>query len=602
MTAASLAGARPRGGWLARAESAERWALPLILLIAGLNFFWQLGSSSYFVDEAFSVLHALPSLHLLVHLVNTTETTPYTYFLFLHQWLYWTGSQAEWVTRFPSAVAGVVLVGAVYWMARAFVRPRVALAAAGLAALSPLIQSYAQETRVYVFLLLVATISVGATVRAAQRPERRGLMLGVGAATMFLAIWLHYISVSVLLPMGIWVATRTELSRRQRGAYLAVCALGVATVMPLLLEQYSTFPNGGAIAGQINWNNVISVAGTPFGTRMGTPVDVRSVTAALLVVFAVGTVLVGSWRARGGARARGGTRAAADGARAAGSGPRAGGRATAWGGMRIAPPAGAPLRARAGGSLAVREPGLLVALGVVGVLGPFLLDLAGKHILITRYTVITAPFLVTVIAAALVELPRVAAAALAAGVLAVSAAGLADNHSPSGFYPPARQAIAYIAPRDRLGQFMLSPGFPLTDTPIFYYDIRLLRPKLHFFGLGDPRVPQVFALYRRIWIIDNPSADTRAAALAAVAPLLRRYHFQAEGVRTFTTSLTLGVMLAVHGGQPVVVAERPPVVVAERPPVVVAERPPVASGLPPQRDERVLSRVDAVDDLPHHLT
>jgi hypothetical protein len=42
--------------------------------VAGLNFFWQLGSSSYFTDEAFSVLHSLPSLDRLIHLVNTTET------------------------------------------------------------------------------------------------------------------------------------------------------------------------------------------------------------------------------------------------------------------------------------------------------------------------------------------------------------------------------------------------------------------------------------------------------------------------------------------------------------------------------------------------
>ncbi len=490
--ATNLAAANLDGGafQLSRARIA-RWALPAILLVAGLNFFWQLGSSSYFTDEAFSVLHALPSLHRLVHLVNTTETTPYTYFLFLHEWLRRTGSQAAWVTRFPSAVAGVVLVACVYWMANAFAQRQVALGAAGLAALSPLIQSYAQETRVYVFLLLAATISVGATVRAVRVTERRLLLLSVGALFMFLSIWLHYIAVSVMLPLAAWVGTRPELTRRQRVGFIAVCVAGVASVLPLLLEQYSRFPNGGAIAGAINWNNVVSVLGTPFGTRVGTPFNIRSVAGAVIVLVAVVVLLVSR-------------------------------------------------------SQRVSARGLLVALGVVGILGALGLDLAGKHILITRYTVITAPFLVTVIAAACASLRRSAAAALAAGAVAVAAAGLAENHSPSGFYAPTRQAVGYIATREQPAEFMLSPGFPLTDIPIFYYDLRLLRPKLTFFGMTDPRVVKVFALYRRIWIIDNPSSATPAAALAAAEPLLRRFRYSAEDLRTFTTSLTLGVMLAVR--------------------------------------------------------
>lgn len=500
--ASSLAVPRaPEGAFAPLLARAESVALPGILLVAGLNFFWQLGASSYFVDEAFSVMHSLPSLHRLIHLVNTTETTPYTYFLFLHEWLRRTGSQAEWVTRFPSAVAGVLLVAAVYWMAQAFVRRRVALGAAGLAALSPLIQSYAQETRVYIFLLLAVTISVGATVRAVKTTDRRVLLLTIGALSMFLSIWLHYIAVSVLLPLTLWVATRSELSRRQRAGFIAAGIAGFVTVLPLLLEQYSIYPNGGAIAGAINWNNVVSVLGTPFGTRLGTPVNVRSVLAAAVVASAVVAVLLSRRRA-------------------------------------------------------VSAPRLLVALGTVGILGTIALDLAGKHILITRYTVITAPFLVTGIAAACQELPRRGAACLAAAALAVAVAGLVDNHSPGGFYPPARQALAYIAPREQPGEFMLSPGFPLTDTPILYYDIRLLRPKLVFFGLADPRVPSVFALYSRVWIVDNPASTTRAAALAAAEPLLRRYRFSATEVHTFSTSLTLGVMLAVRDNA--IAAVRPP--------------------------------------------
>jgi len=235
----------------------------------------------------------------------------------------------------------------------------------------------------------------------------------------------------------------------------------------------------------------VSVVGTPFGTRVGTPVNVRSIAGAAIVVCAVLALVL------------------------------------------------APRRKQ------VAERGLLLAVGVVGVIGAFGLDLAGKHILITRYTVVTAPFLITAIAAACALLPRSGARVLAVAAVAVSAVGLIDNHSPSGFYPPARQVVAYIASRERPGDFMLSPGFPLTDTPIFYYDTRRLRPKLRFIGIRDPGVPGAFRRRERIWIVDNPASATRTAALGLVEPLLHKHRYRVASVHLYTTSLTLAVLLAV---------------------------------------------------------
>lgn len=467
----------------------DRWALPGILVVAGLNFFLQLGSSSYFTDEAFSVIHSLPGFHAMFHVIGRTETSPWTYFLFLHAWLDVTGSQAEWVTRLPSAIAGVVLVGATYWMARAFVGRRPALATAALAALSPLIGSYAQETRVYVFLMLALVVSVGATVRAVQRPDNRLLVLG--ALTAFIALWLHYTALSVVLPLVVWVATRSSLSSKQRAGFIAVCVAGVGTVLPLMLEQYHYNPNGGFITGAINWQNVVSVVGTPFGTRRGTPVDARTVAAALVMVCAALAVI-----------------------------------------LRPHHPA-------------VRERGLLVVLGAFGVLALIGIDLTGKHILITRYTTITAPFMLTVLVAACMQLPRPAAAALAVPAVAISLWGTLHNHRPAGFYAPARQVIDYIAPREHPGDFMLTPGFPIADVPIFYYVTRRTHPKLHFLALQNPAVPDVFASHRRVWVVDWPHGNTDAAAVSMVAPMLRRYRFRAVGVRVYSTSMPLGVVLAV---------------------------------------------------------
>ena len=487
----------PRG-WSDARSVAERFALPAILVVAAVNFFWQLGSSSYFIDEAFSVMHSLPALHALFGLIAHTETTPYTYFLFLHEWISRTGSQAEWVTRLPSAVVGVGFVGAVYWMARVFVQRRVALGVAALCAISPLIQGYAQEARTYIFLLVAVVIAVGATGRGVQRTEHQTAFLTLGALSAFLSMWIHYIAVGMILPLAVWVATRSSLSWRQRGAFIAVSVAAVGSVLPLLLEQYSLFPTGGAIFGQINLRNTISVIGTPFGARVGTPIDARTVAGALLVLFSLAVLL--RFRRR-----------------------------------------------------PMRERGLLLALGVVGILGLFVVNLfPDKHILITRYTVETGPFLVTAIAAACAQLPRPAAATLAAGTVAVSSAGLVVNHSRSGFWPPVKQAIEYVAPRERPGDFLLSPGFPLTDVPIFYYVTHtpLIRPKIYVFGLAPlslrtPGVRDAFRRYKRIWIIDHPRSATPAAAVRAVQPLLHRYHRLAVDVRAYSTSINLGVMLAV---------------------------------------------------------
>jgi uncharacterized membrane protein len=379
-------------------------------------------------------------------------------------------------------------------MAGAFVSRRSALAAAALAALSPLITSYAQEARVYVFVMLALVISVGATVRATRRAEAQNRLLILGALGAFVAIWLHYTALSVVLPLTVWVATRPKLSVRQRAAFVAVSVIALATVMPLLVVQYHYTPNGGAINGPVNWNNLLAVIGTPFATRrdavVGPPVDWRTIVGALVVLGAVLTLL---------------------------------------------------LRPRK----RVSERKLLVALGAVGVLALIAVDLTGKHILITRYTTITAPFLITAIVAACAQLPRSVASVLAVGAAAVAVAGIVEDHRSSGFYPPVKNAIAYVAAREQPGDFMISPGIPLVDVPLFYYDTRLMDPKLHYFGLTYGYLPQAFSFYKRIWIVDWPQAANNRSALAAIRPILQWFNFRAASVRVYSSSIPLGVVLAV---------------------------------------------------------
>jgi hypothetical protein len=132
---------------------------------------------------------------------------------------------------------------------------------------------------------------------------------------------------------------------------------------------------------------------------------------------------------------------------------------------------------------------------------------------------------------------------MAAAVLAL-AIGLIDNHRTAGFYPPAREVVDYIAPRERAGDFMLTPGVPITDGALFYYVTRRTHPKLEFLGLKDRAQAFVFHHHNRIWLVDQPRVETDEAALKRVEPLLRKYHFRAASAEIFDGWLPLGVVLA----------------------------------------------------------
>jgi hypothetical protein len=259
-----------------------RWALGGILIVAGVHFLFGIGDSSYFVDEVSSIEHALPAFADIRHLVRETETTPYGYFFLLHGWLYHGGSVDEGAARALSAVAGIGLVGATYWAARAFVERRAALAAAALCAVSPLVLEYAQQARTYVFVMLAATLAVGATAR------RR---LVAGAIAVFAALWLHYTALLVVVPLAVWVALERELPARARALYVAACAVSVATVLPLMVHQYRVIPNGGDLAeADLTLDHAVRVVATPFDGRGGA--NALRALGALLVLVAV----VCAWR------------------------------------------------------------------------------------------------------------------------------------------------------------------------------------------------------------------------------------------------------------------------------------------------------------------
>lgn len=468
--------------------------MPAILALAAVNFFWQLGSSSYYVDETLSIEHSLPSLGNILTIVRMTETTPWTFFVLMHEWLYRTGSQAEWVTRLPSAVAGVALVAAVYWMAGAFLDRRPALLAAALCALSPLVLEYAQQVRVYVFVMLAVTIAVGATVRAAAASEHRTRLLLVGALTAILSLWLHYTAALVIVPLCVWLATRRELSWRSRAAFIGACLVAELAVLPLFIDQNRYYPNGGLVeVANLTWTNLVRIAETPFDSRVPGGVDIVRLIGVAIAVGSVIVLLLDRRRS-------------------------------------------------------VRSGRLLAALGLFAPLALVIIGIAGKDVVITRYTAVAAPFLLTAVAAAVAMLPRMPAIVLAAAVLVVAGVGLADSHRHAGFYAPAREVTGYIGTYRHLGDIVITTGLPGFDVPLDYYGERLLHPIPEYIAAtAAAQLHAAFAQHRRVWIVReifDPKVPD-ATLLRSATAILRASDYRAIRVRTFTTTSSLAVFLAV---------------------------------------------------------
>lgn len=478
------------GGHLLKLDSPL--LLGAVIALGAANFLWQLGASSYFVDEVLSIQHAVPALGTVNHLVATTETTPWPYFWALHVWLHLTGSQAEWVVRLPHALAGVALIAAVYWMSRAFLDRHASLLAALLTALSPLVLTYAQRVRVYVFVLLALTLAVGLVVRAARERPWRGWRLAAGAGAAILALWLHYTAAFVVVPLCLWLLFQRALPGRARLWFVLACTAGGLAELPLFLRQYSYAPNGGVgPGGAITALNVVRILETPFDGRYVAPVNAFRIMA-LVVLGTCAVMLV----LRPGQR--------------------------------------------------VREPRLLLALGACAPLAVLVLGLAGKDVVITRYTVVAAPLLLTVVAAGLASLPRAAAGVV--GLLCATAGiwGLVRVHERGGFYPPAKEAITFIRRHEVAGGVLALPGHPGADLPLGYYAQRLLHPVPAFIEATDrPALLAVLRHRQPVWnVVERRSVAASPSALRQqLDRYLVSYGYRAETVKFEVSSSTFVVEL-----------------------------------------------------------
>jgi mannosyltransferase len=209
-------------------------ALTAVTALAAVLRFWALGKQGFWYDEATTawLIRGTPA-QLLARLPHT-ESTPPLYYLLAWGWVRLFGDN-EVGLRSLSALAGVATVPAAYAAARELAGRRTALITAVLVSVNPFLVWYSQEARSYALLVLFTTLSLWLFARARTRPSAR--RLAAWAAVSTVALCTHYFAIFLVLPEGALLLADPRLRLRSRLTSMAVVAIGVAALAGLAHEQ-----------------------------------------------------------------------------------------------------------------------------------------------------------------------------------------------------------------------------------------------------------------------------------------------------------------------------------------------------------------------------
>ncbi len=235
------------------------WILLVVLLAFGLRLY-ALDRQDIWGDEAFSIWLSSQPLGDVV--AGGADTHPPLYPLLLYLWERLAGTSTLAV-RLLSALVGTLVVPIVYVLGVQATRPTahgsrgVPLLAALLAAVSPILVYYAQETRMYGLVTLLAAASVYWALRFLHEPRSRAVALAWWS-TSLAAAYTHYYAFFVILAENL-VLLPALWRRRHRGGWgelgrwLAVQGGVALAYLPWIAVQ-SGFLGGKASARFGEWD------------------------------------------------------------------------------------------------------------------------------------------------------------------------------------------------------------------------------------------------------------------------------------------------------------------------------------------------------------
>jgi uncharacterized membrane protein len=242
--------------------------LAAIVAVGAALRFATLGVQSFWLDEA--VTHDLVTrpLWAMLSAIPHSESTPPLYYVAAWIWVRVFGA-GEVGLRSLSALFGTATIVVLALIARRLAGSRAGLAAAALAATSPLLIWYGQEARAYALLVLLCALSVWLLAR--------GDWWAWGLACV-LALATHYFAVFIVVPEMGWVAWR--VARGSRRALFATAVIGLIGVALLPLAIVQSRGNRAAFITTSSLASRVAAVPKQFLVGYATP------AAALLTVLA----------------------------------------------------------------------------------------------------------------------------------------------------------------------------------------------------------------------------------------------------------------------------------------------------------------------------
>ncbi len=226
--------------WVNWRDAAKKNLFVLLIIVlagAGLRFYG-LDTQSFWNDELSSWRRSsYPTLAQTIQEGVLPDVHPPGYqalVYFLEQWV----GETEVILRFPSAVAGALVVVVIYLIGRALYSEKEGLIAAGLTAVSWAPIYYSQEARAYSLLFLFSALSAYlwlGIMRGWQRGEKPSLgVRAVYAATAVITAYLHYFGLYFIVLQALWAALIFIKERRVWPGLLGLYALPLIAYLPWL--------------------------------------------------------------------------------------------------------------------------------------------------------------------------------------------------------------------------------------------------------------------------------------------------------------------------------------------------------------------------------
>jgi mannosyltransferase len=297
------------------AASWTRWALVLLIAVSFAVRLYDLDAKSLWSDEGLTLRRAEQPLPLVFRnlnlipidpnyydgsneegtIISSPDLHPPLYFLMMHFWIRVAG-RSEFALRFPSVVAATLTLPLLYALARRLLSVEAGLWAALLGAISPFYLWYAQETRMYTWVVVLSLASVYMLLPLLKGRARRRDYAAYAVVTLAL-LYTHY-SGFLLLGFEVIVYGLCRLRYGLRRLWgrpwiiLIVLVALVVALVPLIPYAWRTFQLRGIFAlGYRPLHLILAEAWSSFSLGLRNPViQPLWQTALFLIVFVVGTV------------------------------------------------------------------------------------------------------------------------------------------------------------------------------------------------------------------------------------------------------------------------------------------------------------------------